>query len=76
MAYGVTIKVDVDENAGRKLRHDFLVIGYGQHPLVTAAPGFTTITEYGIGGLLPANSGLSRSEAHCRMPYSCHWGAC
>lgn len=41
MAYGVTIKVGAGKNAGRILCHDFLVIGYGQHPLTATASGFT-----------------------------------
>ncbi len=40
MAYGVTIKVGAGKNVGRKLRHDFMVIGYTQHPLTATASGF------------------------------------
>jgi len=40
LAFGVTTKVGAGENAGRELQHDFLVIGYRQHPLATSASGF------------------------------------
>ncbi|MGH8282506.1 MAG: DUF1223 domain-containing protein [Gammaproteobacteria bacterium] len=41
LAFGVKTRVGAGENAGRVLRHDFLVIGYGQHPLATWGQAFT-----------------------------------
>ena len=40
LVFGVTTNVGACENAGRELRYDFLVIGYGQHPLVVVTSGF------------------------------------
>ncbi|MGH8307399.1 MAG: DUF1223 domain-containing protein [Gammaproteobacteria bacterium] len=42
LAFGVKTRVGAGENAGRELKHDFLVIGYEQHPFATSGATFTT----------------------------------